>query len=227
MIQNIHLHGALGRRFGRLHELDVATPAEAVQALSVLRPGFAEAIREGTWRVVRGSLKRGRRLREADLGINLGGEMHILAAPRGSGGGSGQSTAKVVIGVALIAAAFWLAPAVATGLAGGAAAAPGTVAGTAGLGGSAFGSAMLGGWGISGTQVAMFGAAMAFAGASQLLSPVPKPSSFSPQDTKASFLFSGALNSPDQGVPVPLAFGRCRVGGVLVSVSYDTEDVPV
>lgn len=33
MLRDIHLHGALGRRFGRHHRLAVATPAEAVRAL--------------------------------------------------------------------------------------------------------------------------------------------------------------------------------------------------
>lgn len=223
MLQNIVLHGQLKRDFGGPFKLDVSTPAEAVLALTVLKPGFAEAIRAGHWRVVRGPLAGGRRLSADDLQINLGGEMHLLAAPRGSGR-SGGSTAKVVIGTALIAAAFVLAPPV--GAAGAAAATGGGVG--AGMAGAAFGSTFMAGLGISGTQVALFGLSMALGGVSQLLSPQPKANSgFSPQDVRASHLFSGALNSPDQGVPVPLAFGETRCGGVLVSMSLETEDIAV
>jgi predicted phage tail protein len=221
MLQQIHLHGTLGQRFGRRHQLDVRTPAEAVLALSVLKPGFAETIRDGTWRVVRGQLKGGRRLGEDELGINLGGEMHILAAPRGSKG-RGAGTAKMVIGVALIAAVM-----ISTGGAGGIALAgtEAVVGSATTLGGAAFNSAAAWSLGISGTQVALFGAGLAFAGVSMLLSPQPRGSNSQAQDVKASHLFSGVLNSPDQGVPVPLAFGRHRVGGIPISISIETEDV--
>lgn len=224
MLQQIHLHGALGQRFGRVHELDVRTPAEAVLALSVLRPGFAEVIRDGTWRVVRGPLRGGRRLGEDELSINLGGEMHLLAAPRGSKG-RGAGGAKMVIGVALIAAVM-----ISTGGTGAGIALAGTeavVGSAASLGGAAFNSTVAWSLGISGTQVAMFGAAMAFAGVSMLLSPQPKASNSQAQEIKASHLFSGVVNSPDQGVPVPLSFGRHRVGGIPVSISLETEDIAV
>jgi len=39
-LREIRLHGALGKRFGRVHRLAVATAAEAVRALCVVLPGF-------------------------------------------------------------------------------------------------------------------------------------------------------------------------------------------
>jgi predicted phage tail protein len=214
MLQKIVLHGKLKKEFGGPFNLDVATPAEAVQALTVLRPGFADAIRAGSWRVIRGPLKGGRALTAEQLLINLGGEMHLIAAPAGSGRGGG-GTAKVVIGVTILAIA--LAP----------------LTGGGSLAGVAFGQGVLGsaaglGLGITAGQAALFGASLIFAGASQLLSPQPKAQqAYTPQDVKASHLFSGSLNSPDQGVPVPLCFGETRAGGVLISLIIETEDIAV
>lgn len=46
MLKTIKLYGDMGKRFGRVHRLDVATPAEAVRALRVTRPGFDAYLRE-------------------------------------------------------------------------------------------------------------------------------------------------------------------------------------
>lgn len=41
-MREIRLYGELGRRFGRRFSFDVATPAEAIRALSAVVPGFRE-----------------------------------------------------------------------------------------------------------------------------------------------------------------------------------------
>jgi len=43
-LRTIRLLGDLGRRFGREHRLAVATPAEAIRALCVVRPGFRQYV---------------------------------------------------------------------------------------------------------------------------------------------------------------------------------------
>ncbi|MFL6864107.1 MAG: phage tail protein [Allosphingosinicella sp.] len=45
MNRTVHLHGHVGRKFGRRHVLDVGSPAEAVRALAYQVPGFAQYIR--------------------------------------------------------------------------------------------------------------------------------------------------------------------------------------
>lgn len=39
-MRTVRLYGDLGKRFGRVFRLDVATPAEAIRALVRIRPGF-------------------------------------------------------------------------------------------------------------------------------------------------------------------------------------------
>lgn len=44
-------------------------------------------------------------------------------------------------------------------------------------------------------------------------------------EERASFLFSGATNTSQQGQPVPLVFGRFRTGSVVVSAGLDVEQL--
>lgn len=46
-MMTILLYGFLGRQFGRVHRYEVATPAEAVRALSVTLQGFRKAVVDG------------------------------------------------------------------------------------------------------------------------------------------------------------------------------------
>lgn len=46
MLRDIELGGILGRKFGKLHRLDVRTPREAVQALAALYPKFKKYFME-------------------------------------------------------------------------------------------------------------------------------------------------------------------------------------
>jgi len=98
-MKTIHLHGALGARFGESFSLDVRDPAEAAHALVTQLPGFREAIEAGNWHVVRGPLDGGETLDEEGLTVALGreNEIHLLPAIDGAGDGVGQ----VIAGAAL------------------------------------------------------------------------------------------------------------------------------
>lgn len=227
-MNTIYLHGAMRKRFGPSFTLTATTPAEAIHALSCQLPGFRQAVAEGHWRIVRGKLKGGRRLTLAEIGVNLPGEMHLVAAPQGAGG-RGGSTAKIVVGAVLVIAAVALT----AGAAGGAAAAAGTTTfGT--VGGVAAGGAAAGlgttvglglGLSVSAAQIGFLGASMLFAGISQAISPSPKASNRVAQDTRASFLFNGAVNTAEQGVCVPIAIGRPRTGAIIIGVSFSAQDI--
>ena len=43
-MKTILLYGFLGRQFGRVHRYDVASPAEAVRALTATLQGFRKAV---------------------------------------------------------------------------------------------------------------------------------------------------------------------------------------
>jgi len=148
MRRKIHLHGALGKRFGRLHCLDVATAGEAGRALAAVLPGFRD-FAVGKWfRVVRGDRRAGLVIGENELTFELGSaDLHIVPVLAGRGGRGGLG--KIIAGVFLIGAAFFF---------------PGTIA--------AIGTST--GLGITAAQVAGLGVALALSGLGQMLSPKAK-----------------------------------------------------
>ncbi len=50
------------------------------------------------------------------------------------------------------------------------------------------------------------------------------PSDDDNDDSGASYYFNGAVNTVTQGSPVPLVFGRCRVGSAVISSAIDITE---
>ncbi|MDF1912265.1 tail assembly protein [Klebsiella pneumoniae] len=82
---------------------------------------------------------------------------------------------------------------------------------------------------VPGNPVSAFGykmgAAMMLGGVVQMLSPQPaglarKESA----DNKASYAFGGVTNTASQGYPVPLLYGKRRIGGAIISAGIYVED---
>lgn len=209
-MRDIYLYGAL-EKFGKHHRLDVKTTAEAVKALCVLHKGFRQELTTGLYRVVRGDAQKGLVLGDSDLSFRLGkGELHIIPVPHGSGRGVG----KVILGTALIAGAFIGAPAVVGAL--------GPTQGFATTAFTAFGTSFTYG------NIAAMGVSLALSGISQALSPRPKaPAAYQGTEERPSFLFNGVVNSTEQGGPVPVWYGRVRVGSIVASGSLIAEEIPV
>ena len=199
MIRTIHLHGDMGRRFGRHHRLDVGSAAEAFRALGAQLPGFKRYALEASFRIVRGaSLKKGRDLAEGALGMRLGAaDLHLVPVVAGSAGGKGQNIGKIVAGTAIAAVAWWAAPA------------------AGGMAATLFG-------GVTYGNVAGFGLLTALSGVSGLLTPQPKK-----QKDQSSALFSSAANIAEEGATIPWVWGRCMVGSVVASQGMSAEDIPV
>jgi predicted phage tail protein len=70
------------------------------------------------------------------------------------------------------------------------------------------------------------GASLALAGVSQLLSPQRQAGPPRPEDTPG-YAFDGIVNTTQQGLPVPVAFGRCLVGSAVISAGLSTDDVVI
>lgn len=210
------LHGRLRRKFGAEYNLGVSTPAAALAALMVLVPGFRAALSEGEYRVRRGTFRKGVDLGEAALGIRVvpGGEMHIIPVARGGKrGGAG----KVILGtVMVIAAVALMQPEL---LAVSAGAEFGTAAGLTATASLGFATPLIGSFTIG--NLALAGGAMILGGIMQMISPQPKSQN---AQTTNSFLLSGLGNTVQQGVPVPVVYGKTRVGSVVVSAGYSAED---
>lgn len=76
-----------------------------------------------------------------------------------------------------------------------------------------------------GVGMMMGGASMALGGVMQMLTPVQGGISMcQSSDNKPSYAFGGPVNSIAQGNPVPILYGRRRVGGAIISAGIYAED---
>lgn len=207
----IILHGRLAKEFGGPFRLAVRDPAEAVRALCCQLRGFRAALSEGHYRVIRGRRKGGADVALDELRIGLGRarELHIVPVATGAGGKSG-AFGLLLAGAALVAAAFFFAPA-AAGLLGG-------------LGASAFSVA---GASVTYGNIALVGLGLASLGASSLLARPPQLSGGSAsRDRAESFLFGAGPQAGRQGGPVPVLAGRFTVKLThLISAGLSAERI--
>ncbi|MEO8642655.1 tail assembly protein [Pseudomonas sp.] len=80
-----------------------------------------------------------------------------------------------------------------------------------------------------GAALISVGIGMMAGGILQMLSPTPKTGSQEDQassENKPSYLFNGAFNSTQQGLPVPVVYGRHLVGSSVVAVGTWAEAIP-
>jgi predicted phage tail protein len=204
MLRQIKLYGLAAKTFGPSFEVDVASLAEATRALCVQIKGFRAFIEKHHFRVVCGkSLKKGWGLGEAEITFMLpDGDIHVVPVLKGAkSGGIG----KIIAGVVLLAAAFFIP--IAPALGGLASALGGTtaLAGTSGFIGS----------------LAAAGIGMIVAGVTTLMTKTTKPTEA--KDDK-SFTIDGQLNVQEQGGAVPLIYGLTMVGSTLISAGVSTSE---
>lgn len=223
-MKRVILRGELGKLFGRVHSFDLNTPAEAIRALCANFEGFQQELCAAGERGIGYMVQIGKDAMESldDIDNPTGRMEAISITPvlQGAGGGAG----KIFAGIGLIAAAIVLGPiGAAIGLTGGATFSAGVA-----------------------TAIGFIGASLALSGTAQLLSPTISDNpgtfgatsptrqrardSFTPEnneiaDNRASYIFNGAVNLTAQGNPVPLLYGRMRVGSVVVSAGLSTEDI--
>jgi predicted phage tail protein len=105
MKKTIRLYGDMGKRFGRVFHLDVATPAEAIRALTVIRPGFRDYLQariDAPFRVIVGEEAQD----EAGLGAPVGMAECIRIVPMVAGAKDGFG--QILLGAALIVASMYI-----------------------------------------------------------------------------------------------------------------------
>ena len=222
MIQTVRLLGELGQRYGVEHRYtNLRTPAEAIKLLCINHPELQRELitahEHGIgYRVIQADTD----LDYPDLRLPIG-QHDLIVTPVIAGSGSGTGT--ILAGVALVAAAIVLGPAVGgfiglgvTGLIGGAAA----------------------------TAIGAIGASLILGGVSQLLSPQPtignlgsnrlgsgdSLSTDGPQsvtrgtDGRQSYAYTGAANTVGVGATIPVAYGEVLIGSQLLSANVDVTD---
>ncbi|THD49280.1 tail assembly protein [Enterobacteriaceae bacterium ML5] len=76
-----------------------------------------------------------------------------------------------------------------------------------------------------GAAMMKIGATMALGGVIQMLSPQTAGlASKQDADNQASYAFGGVTNTAAQGYPVPLLYGKRRIGGAIISAGIYVED---
>jgi len=222
MIQTVRLLGELGQRYGVEHRYtNLRTPAEAIKLLCVNHPELQRELitahEHGIgYRVIQADTD----LDYPDLRLPIG-QHDLIVTPviAGSGGGTGT----ILAGVALVAAAIVLGPA---------------VGGFIGLGVTG----VIGG--AAATAIGAIGASLVLGGVSQLLSPQPtignlgsnrlgsgdSLSTDGPQsvtrgtDGRQSYAYTGAANTVGVGATIPVAYGEVLIGSQLLSANVDVTD---
>jgi predicted phage tail protein len=201
MLRKIKLYGKLAKFIGhRVLEADVATAAEAVRFLLANWPELEAHMNDQHYRVSIGTY---------DIDLE---ELHHPAGAAPISfvpvvAGAGGSAGRILIGIALIAAAFIPG----FGFAAAAAATATTAATAAGF--TAIGAVLF-----------QLGAGLLLTGVAQLLTPTPKISK-DEGDPRKSFSFSGIQNTNRAGVPVPVIYGETLTGSVVISAGIDIVQV--
>jgi predicted phage tail protein len=198
----IMLYGALGKKYGKVHKYQVASVAEAIQALIHTVPGFKKDLAEGSFKILRGgkdpvvidTIHHPQSTKES---------IRIVPVLDGAGGGG---IGSIILGAVLIFAT-----------------------GPMGLGLWGAGAATTGFAAFAGKVAFSFGVSLIVGGISQLLFSPPdvKTDSRDPVENRPSYSFNGAVNSIAQGNPVPVCYGRLRVGSQVISAALTTEEIPV
>lgn len=107
MKRAVRIYGALGKKYGRRFDLEVASTTEAVRLLAVQIPGLKDDICKGVYRVTIGkSPREGIFLDETTLNLRVPvGDIHIVPVVRG---GKSQGIGKLIVGTLLVAASFFV-----------------------------------------------------------------------------------------------------------------------
>lgn len=207
-MKTIKVYGELRKKLGQsTFELDVANPSHAIKALCINFPelsnwflsndeqGNGFKITVGKQKIYKTNLKP---MIEPWSEKDV---MHIVPVIKGAGRGFGQ----ILAGALLIGLAVFAAPAVGTG--------------TGFLGST--GSGLLGA--TASKALGYIGTSLVLGGISQLLSPAPP--SFNEASKLQSFSFSGIVNVSEQGLPVPICYGRVVTGSVVISAGLNSEPI--
>lgn len=205
-MKTILLLGELGKKFGRTLRLDVKTPGEAIRALCANFPEFERHLIESEKRHVAYRILLGKDAIPLDDIHNPAGGNTIRIVPVIQGSG-GNPLTTVLIGAAIIGAAFM-------------------------TGGASLAFGMMGGVSVSTTFIGGIalgvGASLVLSGVSQMISPLPKAAEPAERpENQPSYVFNGAVNTTAQGQPVPIGYGRMIVGSAVVSAGITTEEIPI
>lgn len=210
-MKTIHLHGYLAEKFGETFRFDVPSVRMALSALRSQLKGFRDAVYDNDFVIVFGPRIGGISLAIEEVNMMFGNveELHIIPY-LGGAGGHGGSTIKIVVGALMMTAAV-----VGAFFTGGASLA--LLGPTIGILSAAATTTFIG--------IGLVGISLVLAGISSVLTPRPQTDYGSRQNanSQTSFLFNGAVNTSQEGLPVQLVYGRIITGSQVISSGVSTE----
>ncbi len=197
MVQ-VKFYGSLKRFADEPLELEVGNFKELMSGLLTQIKGLRQHLRHGYYKMRVGS----KYLSEEQLKTNPLSELRdgctVHFTPVISGAGRGMGVGQIILGVVLIAAAFWT------------------------------GGASLSAWGAGATMMGAMGASLVLSGVVGLLTKPPEMNNkYDDGDKKQSTSFSNIRNLTPQGRPIPLLYGKMLTSFVLISQGIETfDDLP-
>ena len=229
----VKLLGELGERYGTDWSCGHKSVRDILKLIDCQTEGFKEYLAECHEKGIQFTIQNGDEFMEADLNEmalnNLKDTVIITPIPAGSGKGM----KKLIAGLLLIAAFFFI-PGLGglmiqgTAVSGGALAGGVTAAGTSstllvgGQMGMSAASALAAGASLStlGSMVLMLGTNLALVGLAEMQMPDPGEMTSDP-----SFLFNGANSNIEQGQPVPVLYGTMKIGGTPLSQGFKAGEL--
>ena len=207
----VKVYGALRKRLGQCRfQFEADTPAQAIKALIANFPGLdkwlIDSEQDGIgYRVTIGK----ERIGEAEAGALLlpWSEREVFSITPVIAG-AGQGVGQILAGIGLVALALI----------------------------NPFGAATIGTFGLTAPiaitallpAIGSLGASLVLGGVAQMLSPAPTFSGLERGKEAArleSFNFSGITNTVQQGMPVPICYGRCYIGSAVISSGLDVDQL--
>lgn len=229
-IHTIKLYGVMRQKFGKEIKLSGHSAAATIRGFALQNKEFGDALVQGFFRVLRGKkLKSAIPYAENEIGAEIGSQsqtFHLIPVPAGSKNGGLFAIAGVFIMAMAIICAPWtggasLSVAAASG---GEFAVGAAAAGIAG-GGMGFSAAMgaTAFMGISYGSIAMFGLGLTLMGVAQMTAKAPD-TSIDEAEGNESAVISGPQNTSQQGVPVPLVYGKTMAGSIVIASNMTAID---
>ncbi|EIV3799620.1 tail assembly protein [Klebsiella aerogenes] len=196
VMTKIVISGVLGKHFGKVHYRLVRNTKEAIRALCCTIDGFERYLNESEQKgLTYAVFKNDKNIGEDDLAFPISGEeIRIIPVLIGS---KKAGMLQTIFGVVLAAVGVVV----------------GVMTSWTGVGGAI------------GTAMVSAGVGMMAGGVIQMLSPQPAGlASKQSDDNKASYAFGSVTNTASQGYPVPLLYGKRRIGGAIISAGIYVED---
>ena len=231
---HIKLMGELGEKFGTDWKCQKSSVREALKLIDCQVDGFKEYLAECHEKNIQISLQNGNDFIEEfeELGLQgvLKDTLIITPVPAGSGKGLGK-----LIAAALLIAAVLFIPGTASMFTTGATGATATTATTAfnaasgaftitgvaaptAVTASTAAQALAAGASLkaAGVAVAMLGVNLAFQGLAEMSAP-----DAGEMESDPAFLFNSSNSNIEQGQPVPVLYGRLKIGGTPISQGFE------